>query len=97
MERDLFAIRIDDIGGRVTQGVGKTCAVPGSRAATFRRENAARVLPKSKRYRDGIDADLGPPCCLVACTMKLAVVDAAQRHRELIRYLAAECAWLREP
>ena len=29
--------------------------------------------------------------------MKLAVMDAAQRHREFVRYLAAECARLREP
>jgi hypothetical protein len=28
--------------------------------------------------------------------MQLAMVDAAQRHGELIRYLAAECARLRE-
>ena len=34
---------------------------------------------------------------LVTLAVKLAMMDAAQRHRELIRYPAAECARLREP
>ena len=59
--------------------------------------NTPRVLPKSERNRHGIDVGFVPPCALVTLAVKLAMMDAAQRHRELIRYPAAECARLREP
>ena len=55
------------------------------------------MLPKSERNRHGIDVGLVPPGAFVTLAVKLAMVDAAQRHRELIRYPAAECARLREP
>ena len=60
-------------------------------------DNTPRVLPKSERNRHGIDVGFVPPCALVTLAVKLAMMDAAQRHRELIRYPAAECARLREP
>ena len=65
--------------------------------ATRHRERTPRLLPKSERNRHGIDVGSVPPCALVTLAVKLAMMDAAQRHRELIRYPAAECAWLREP
>ena len=61
------------------------------------RDNTPRVPPKSKRNRHGIDVGLVPPCALVTLAVKLAMMDPAQRHRELIRYPAADSAWLREP
>jgi hypothetical protein len=56
-----------------------------------------RLLPKSERNRHWIDVGFVPPCALVTLAVKLAMMDAAQRHCELIRYPAAECARLREP
>jgi hypothetical protein len=64
--------------------------------ATCRWGNTPRVLPKSERNRHRIDFGLVPPGAFVTLAVKLAMVDAAQRHRELIRYPAAECARLRE-
>ena len=61
-----------------------------------RKVNAPSVLPKSERNRHRIDVVLVPPGALVTLTVELAVMDAAQRHRELIRYPAAECARLRK-
>jgi hypothetical protein len=58
--------------------------------------NTTRVLPEVERDRHRIDVDAIPPCGFVAFTMKLAVVDSAQRNRELIRYLAAQCTLLRK-
>jgi hypothetical protein len=47
--------------------------------------NTARVLPEFERDRHWIDIDTIPPCGFIASAMKLAVVDAAEGHRELIR------------
>ena len=60
-------------------------------------EHTSRLLPKSERNRHGIDVGFVPPQALVTLTVKLAMMDAAQRHRELIRYPAAERARLCEP
>ena len=60
-------------------------------------EHTPGLLPKSKRNRHWIDVGFVPPRALVTLTVKLAMMDAAQRHRKLIRYPAAECARLREP
>ena len=63
--------------------------------ATCGWEDTPRVLPKSERNRHGVYVGLVPPGAFVTLAVKLAMVDAAQRHRELIRYPAAECARLR--
>jgi hypothetical protein len=42
------------------------------------------LLPKPKRNRHGIDVGFVPPGALVTLPVKLAVMDAAQRHCELI-------------
>jgi hypothetical protein len=55
------------------------------------------LLPKSECNRHGIDVDFAPPRAFVTLAVKLAMMDAAQRHRELVRYFATECAWLGEP
>jgi hypothetical protein len=55
------------------------------------------VPPESERNRQGIDFGFVPLGALVTPAVKLPVTDAAERHRELIRYPAAECARLREP
>ena len=57
--------------------------------AACRWENTPRVLPKSERNRHGIYVGFAPPCALVTLAVKLAMMDAAQRHCELIRYPAA--------
>jgi hypothetical protein len=54
------------------------------------------VLPKSERNRHRVYVGPVPPSALVTLPVKLAMVDAAQRHCELIRYPAAERARLRE-
>jgi hypothetical protein len=64
--------------------------------ATRRCGDTPRVLPKSERNRHGVYVGLAPPGAFVTLAVKLAMVDAAQRHRELIRYAAAECARLCE-
>jgi hypothetical protein len=48
-------------------------------------EHASRLLPKSEGYRLRIDIDFVPPRTLIALAVKLAMVDQAQRHCELIR------------
>jgi hypothetical protein len=58
--------------------------------ATCRWGETPRVLPKSARNRHGVYVGLVPPSAFVTLAVKLAMVDAAQRHRELIRYPAAE-------
>jgi len=55
------------------------------------------VLPKSERDRHGIDIGFIPPGALVTLAVELAMMDAAQRYRELIRYPTAEGARLRVP
>ena len=64
---------------------------------TCRWANTARVLPKSQRNGHGIDVEPVPPSALVSFAINFAVVDAAQRNGELIRYLTAQRARLREP
>ena len=58
--------------------------------------NATRLRPKLARDRGRVDAGRVPPRLLIAGAMNGAVVDAAERHRELIAHLAAECARLRK-
>jgi hypothetical protein len=65
--------------------------------AAWNRENTPRVLPKSKRNRHWINVGSVPPCPLVTLAVKLTMMDAAQRHRELIRNPTAEGAGLRIP
>ena len=54
------------------------------------------MLPKPERNRHGVYVGLVPPGALVTLPVKLAMVDAAQRHCELIRHPTAERARLRE-
>ena len=58
--------------------------------------DATRLRPKLARDLGRVDAGRVPPGSLVSGAMDGAVVDAAERHRELIAYLAAECARLRK-
>jgi hypothetical protein len=55
------------------------------------------MLPKAERYRSRVDLHPLPPRPFVANSVKLPVMEATQRHGKLIRYSAAESAWLREP
>ena len=57
-------------------------------------DDAARLLPQAKGNRHGIDAEFGPPCGFVAAAVNFAVMNAAQRHGELVAHLSAECARL---
>ena len=61
------------------------------------RKNTARLLPKPERDRHRIDVGLVPPRAFVTLAVKLAMMDAAQRNRELIRDPATHCSRLREP
>ena len=56
----------------------------------------ARVSPQLTSNFDGIDADLLPPCPLIADTMNRPVMDSAQRRYELVADLRAECTRLHE-
>ena len=55
------------------------------------------LLPKAKRNRNRIDIELIPPRAFVASSVELAMMNPAQRNRELIRHPTAESARLREP
>jgi hypothetical protein len=52
--------------------------------------------PKLPRDPTCVDAGVNPPSQLVACTVHLAMMSAAERHGELVAHLEAETAWLRE-
>jgi hypothetical protein len=54
----------------------------------------ARRFPERMRDFAWINSDLVPPCPFVARTMHRAVVDATERHRELIARLSADRARL---
>src|SRR5262249_60721903 len=44
------------------------------------------VLPELERDWKRVDVELLPPCGLIARAMKLAVVDPANRHDELVAH-----------
>src|SRR4051794_4171765 len=55
------------------------------------------LSPERERCRKRLDAGSGPPSRLIPSAMDLAVMDAAERNRELVAHLAAERPRLREP
>jgi hypothetical protein len=55
---------------------------------------AMRVLPEPQRNWQRIDAELLPPCSLITRAMKLAVMDPANRHGELVAHSASKRARL---
>src|ERR1700730_2719273 len=59
--------------------------------------DAPRRNPEHTRCRYGIDGPSFPPGDLVSEAVVVAVMASAQRHRELVAYLASHCAGLREP
>ena len=52
--------------------------------------------PKFVRYEQSVDAGVLPPSSLVTGTVDLAMMSAAERYGELVAYLEAEAASLRE-
>jgi 7-keto-8-aminopelargonate synthetase-like enzyme len=54
------------------------------------------LKPQRVRRRQRIYSGFAPPHLLIAAAMDLAMMRAAQRHRELIAHLAAERARLHE-
>ena len=54
------------------------------------------IEPQRTRGYRRIHTGVLPPCGFIAAVMDLAVVSPAQRHRELIAYLATERAVLSE-
>ena len=55
-----------------------------------------RLQPQAPGGDGRINASIFPPCGFIATAMDLAMMASAQRHRELIADLTAECAVLRE-
>ena len=55
-----------------------------------------RLLPEPERDWKRINVEPSPPCSLVTCAMKLAVMDPANRDGELVAHSASECTWLRK-
>ena len=53
--------------------------------------------PKRAGSRKRIYSGLSPPRSFITAAMDLTVVRAAERHRELVAYLATERSRLREP
>ena len=53
--------------------------------------NTPGKLPKLERNGHRINVELGPPCTFVALSVKLTMMDPAQRDRELVRNPPAEC------
>jgi hypothetical protein len=52
--------------------------------------------PKRERNRHGIDLDTRPPCRLITVPVKLAMMKATNRNRELIADFAAQRSRLRK-
>ena len=55
-----------------------------------------RCGPKLVSHGHRLDAELGPPADFISGAMQVAMMGAAQRHRELIAGLEAKASWLRE-
>ena len=72
-------------------------SILGLAVAAYGWDNTPGLLPIFERNRHGIDVGCLPPATLVTLPVKLAMMDAAQRHRELVRHPAPECARLRKP
>ena len=52
--------------------------------------------PKFVRYCQSVDAGVLPPLGFVTDTVDFAMMSAAERYGELVAYLEAETAYLRE-
>jgi hypothetical protein len=52
--------------------------------------------PKRERNRDGIDIETRPPSSLVTVPVKLAMMKATNRNRELIAHFASQRTRLRK-
>jgi hypothetical protein len=65
-------------------------------ACQAERPIAVRASPKRERDRHRIDIDPGPPCRLVTVPVKLAMMEATNRNRELVADLAAQRPRLRK-
>ena len=78
-----------DFGTAVPEGSGPS---GGPRRALI----PARVSPQLTSNLDRVDADLFPPCPLIADAMNRPVMDPAQRGNEFIAHLPAECTRLHE-
>ena len=55
-----------------------------------------RVLPEPQRNWERIDVELLPPCDLITRAMKLAVMDSANRDRELVAHSVSKRTGLRK-
>ena len=55
------------------------------------------LRPQRRGDGEGIEADVPPPLGFVAAAMNLAVMSAAQWHREFVAHLAAERRVLGKP
>jgi hypothetical protein len=55
---------------------------------------SSAVLPKLERDWKWIDVEPAPPCSLITREMKFAVMDAADRDRELVAHSTSECTRL---
>ena len=53
-----------------------------------------RLLPELERDRKRVNVESAPPCRLVARAMQLAVMDPANRDRELVAHASPECTRL---
>ena len=54
------------------------------------------LSPKLTGGLDGVDAGVLPPDGFITDAVHQSMMDAAERHRELVAHLAAERAWLHE-
>jgi hypothetical protein len=57
----------------------------------------ARLRPEGRRNQVRVDPEPAPPCGFIAAAVDLAMVNSAERHRELVAHFAAERPRLREP
>jgi hypothetical protein len=67
-------------------------SLPRGRRITYavRCPVTVRVSPKRERDRYRIELDPTPPCRLITVPVKLAMMEPANRNRELIADLAAQ-------
>ena len=99
-----FVLRIRVPWGRLRSRMLGPASLPASAAAKRRvvrelgsRLTQARLRPQCRGDAIRVDAEPAPPCGFIASAVDLAMVSAAERHRELVAHFATERPRLRRP
>jgi hypothetical protein len=95
--RGRYAIDLQGGGSILWRNVLARCDLELSGSACrAKRPITVCSLPKRERNRHRINIDPAPPCRLIAVPVKLAMMEATNRDRELVADLAAQRPRLRK-